>query len=236
MDIVMAWLGALMRTCVLVCAAVACGSGPATSALAPSAEPSTVPTPRATATPPPAGCDSGFVVRGGRVTVRISERAGPVPIHEAVIESRQISGGFALAAPNTFAACSAVAIDLRGLRSLDEFPGEDVSNRDEVIHKDLLETEKDPFAILRPHGAAGVPGPLPTRGHWSFALRGELTLHGHTKDVTWSVQADRDGMALHATAKTAFAFDDFGIEVPNQILNLAEQIRLDVELDAEASP
>ena len=165
MDIVMAWLGALMRTCVLVCAAVACGSGPATSALAPSAEPSTVPTPRATATPPPAGCDSGFVVRGGRVTVRISERAGPVPIHEAVIESRQISGGFALAAPNTFAACSAVAIDLRGLRSLDEFPGEDVSNRDEVIHKDLLETEKDPFAILRPHGAAGVPAPLPLLCH-----------------------------------------------------------------------
>lgn len=217
-------------------------AGCGTSAeIAPSAGPVATSSPTATPTPsaqpPPRGCDSGFVVRSGHVTIRISEKVGPVTIHEAVLEADQVTGGFALAGTGAFEQCSTVVVDLRGLRSTDEFPGpESVKDRDEVVHKDLLETAKFPYAVLRIRAGGNVPSPVPAVGHWSFPLSGELTLHNLAREVEWQVDATRQGSALTAAATATLTFDDFRIDRPDQILGLDEKIRIAVQIQAEALP
>src|SRR5688500_8529586 len=58
--------------------------------LPPSAEASTstpaTARPQPTIATPPDGCATGFRVRSGTIVVRITERIGPFPVHEAVIE------------------------------------------------------------------------------------------------------------------------------------------------------
>jgi hypothetical protein len=171
-------------------------------------------------------------VRSGAIVVRITERIGPIPVHEAVIEGDTVNGGFVFSA-GRFDGCSAVVADLRRLRSTDSVPGEDMRNRDEKIHEDFLETDRYPHAVVTLAGVAGIPDPLPARGEWNATISGDLTLHGRTRPVEWSVRASRAGTALDATATTSVTFEDFDIFRPTQFLSLGEKIRIEVRIAAE---
>src|SRR6185503_15273620 len=96
--------------------------------------------------------------------------------------------------------------DLRKLRSTDSVPGEDVRQRDVHVHEEFLETEIFPHAVLTLAGITGVPDPLPAQGIWSATISGDLTLHGRTKPVQWTVSATRTGASLTATATTTIRF------------------------------
>jgi hypothetical protein len=171
-------------------------------------------------------------VRSGAIVVCITERIGPIPVHEAVIEGDTVNGGFVFTA-GRFDACSAVVADLRRLRSTDSVPGEDMRNRDEKIHADFLETDRYPHAVVTLAGVTGIPDPLPARGEWNATISGDLTLHGRTRPVEWSVRASRAGNALDATATTSVSFEDFDIFRPTQFLSLGERIRIEVRIAAE---
>jgi polyisoprenoid-binding protein YceI len=189
--------------------------------------------PRPAIATPPDGCATGFRVRSGSIVVRITERIGPFPVHEAVIEGDTVTGGFVFGGAGRFDACSAVVADLRRLRSTDSVPGEDMRSRDEKIHEDFLETERYPHAVVTLAGVAGIPDPLPARGEWNATISGDLTLHGRTRPVEWSVHASRSATALDATATTSVTFEDFDIFRPTQFLSLAERIRIEVRIAAE---
>ena len=191
------------------------------------------PRPLASVAAPPDGCAAGYRVRSGSIVVRITERIGPIPVHEAVIEGDTLSGGFAFSGAGRFDGCSAVIADLRRLRSTDSVPGEDMRNRDEKIHEDFLETDRYPHAVVTLAGVAGIPDPLPARGEWNATISGDLTLHGRTRPVEWSVRASRAGTALDATATTSVSFEEFEIFRPTQFLSLAEKIRIEVRIAAE---
>ena len=169
-------------------------------------------------------------MQSGSIVVRISERVGPIPVHEAVVESDAVSGAFVLSGARRFGACSAIVADLRKLRSTDSVPGEDVRQRDEHIHEEFLETETYPYAVLALAGIDGVPDPLPATGRWDATVVGDMTLHGKTRAVTWKVSATREGDALMATATTEIRFADFEILRPNQVLSLGEAIRVEVKV------
>jgi polyisoprenoid-binding protein YceI len=224
---------------VLLClAAAACApagtsapSSPA-AATATSVAPDTA-RPTTTSGAPPEGCASGYRVRSGSIVVRITEHIGPIPVHEAVMEGDVVSGGFAFEPAGRFSTCSAMTADLRRLRSTDSIPGEDVRKRDERVHGDFLETRRYPHAVLGLSAVTGIPHPLPARGEWNATITGELTLHGRTRPVEWSVRATRDEVSLGATATTSVVFEDFNIERPVQFLSLDERIRIEVRIQAE---
>jgi len=188
------------------------------------------PRPSVSVAPPPAGCANGFAVQSGSIVVRITERVGPIAVHEAVIESDALSGAFVVSGARRFDSCSAIVADLRKLRSTDSVPGEDVRQRDEHIHEEFLETATFPYAVLALAGIDGVPDPLPASGTWQATVVGDMTLHGKTRPVSWKVSATRDGESLTATATAEIQFADFNIFRPNQVLSLGEAIRVEVKV------
>ena len=73
---------------------------------------------------------------------------------------------------------------------------------------------------------------LPTSGDVSFQLTGDLTVHGTTHPVTWTVTATAaNGTDLTGTAVTSFTFADFGISQPRVPVVLSVEDTIKLELD-----
>ena len=79
--------------------------------------------------------------------------------------------------------------------------------------------------------------PLPASGTFTFTLTGNMTIHGVTKEVTFDVQAKRDGADLAATATAApsWKFGDFGMTAPSlpfRVVSIVDELRIVVDLVA----
>ncbi len=119
---------------------------------------------------------------------------------------------------------SEIRVDLASLAT-------DNERRDGYVRRRTLEVEQYPEAILVPRRFIGLEGPLPDSGSKQFQLEADLTLHGHTKTVTWDVMATFGPDAITGLATTEFTFDTFGISVPSvaRVLSVADNIRLELE-------
>lgn len=193
----------------------------------------TAPTPGPAATLAPPACQSGFAAReGSRTTIRVREQLGFIPApFDAVMATEALSGSFSLAADGSFEPCSRLVVDVRSVRSADTHLHPEILERDRAIAH-LLGSANFPTAVLVPIRAEGLPAPLPERGTWTFTLRSKLTIREIERDIAWDVTATRDGPSIEATATTAFAFPEFDIERPQQVLSLEDKIRLEVKLVA----
>jgi hypothetical protein len=211
---------------------VACGS-PAVADPAPTVRFTPEPAATPTAAPTPAPCTDGFTAReGSRTTIRVREQLGFIPApFDAVMTTSSMAGSFAFSPDGSFAACSRLIVDVRSIRSADTHLHPDILNRDEAI-AELLDSRRFATATLVPVRADGLPSPLPERGTWTFTLHTKLTIREIQREIAWAVSATRDGGSIDATATTAFAFPEFEIERPSQVLSLEDKIRLEVKLVA----
>src|SRR3954466_13161066 len=193
-------------------------------------------TPASSASAQPAGTVSAsgpwtFTVdSSSKTTVRVREVLAQIRAPgDAVLTATGMKGTFTLKTDGTFAAGSKITIDLTTLRS-------DQSQRDGFIKDNTLETRRFPTAEFVPEKATGATLPLPISGELKLAVAGKMTVHGKTKDVTFTVTAKRDGPKLTATATAdpSWTFADFGMTVPRvaSVLSIEDEIRVEISLVA----
>lgn len=211
---------------------VACGaSAPPASSLAASTN-TTAPTPTATisATVSASGPWTFTVASSSKTTVRVREVLAQIRLPgDATLTATGMKGTFVLNADGTFAPTSKITADLTTLRS-------DQSQRDEFIKDNTLQTRRFPTAEFVPTKTSGLTLPLAASGDLAFTLTGSMTVHGVTKEVTFSVKGTRDGAKLTATATAdpAWKFADFGMTTPRvaSVLSIEDQIRVEIALVA----
>ena len=145
--------------------------------------------------------------------------------NDAVGATKEVSGVIVLAPDGAIQPeGSEVRIDLASLAT-------DNPRRDGYVRGRTLEVEQFPEAILVPRRFIGLEGPLPESGSKQFQLEADLTLHGHTRTLTWEVMATFGPDTITGLATTAFTFDTFEIPIPAvaRVLSVADDIRLELE-------
>lgn len=147
--------------------------------------------------------------------------------------TNDIEGTFYLTADgtalDTTAGDSIFTVDLRSLTS-------DESRRDNRV-QEALETDRYPTATFVITGVSGYDPAVPEGSEQDLTMTGLLTLHGVTKEVTWDVQARREGNGISALATVNFLYSDFGITPPNiaGFVSVEDDVTLQVQIVAELS-
>lgn len=207
---------------------IACG--------APAAAPSPTPTATPTATPTPAAttASSAWTVSDrSKATVRVREQLVGVTLpSDAVLTATGGQGAFELNGDGTFATASKITFDLNTISS-------DSRDRDNFIRNDTLRVRQFPTAEFVPTRTTGLTLPLPASGSFAFKLVGNMTIRGNTKEVTFDVEAVRNGgeLTATATANPSWKFGDFGMtapSVPFRVVSIVDEIRVAIDLVATA--
>ena len=184
---------------------------------------------------PPAARAEALVLEVGPGSVaryRVRERLANLDApSDAVGETLDVSGALVFDGDGSVnPAGSIIAVGLQSLRS-------DKDKRDGFLRQNSLESNKFPTAEFVVQQAPGLPWPLPEKGDASFQLVGDMTVHGTTRPLTWDVTAQFDRGTVSGQARTAFTFDDFGIEKPSLffILSVDDDIKLELDFTASIS-
>lgn len=165
------------------------------------------------------------VARGVKLTIDPSGTQGSYQVQEqlaghdftsqAIGRTSAVAGAIVLDANGTIVPSqSNLTLDLRTLKS-------DQSMRDNYIQHDPLQTAQYPLATFAPSQATGLAWPLPASGTAKFDLAGDMTVHGTTKPLTWSVTATFGADKVTGTATTPFTFTEFGMQPPRTMIALS---------------
>jgi polyisoprenoid-binding protein YceI len=143
----------------------------------------------------------------------------------------EIEGEFYLAADGTALADgyeSQFTVDLRNLTS-------DESRRDNRV-QEALDTGQYPYAVFTITGVNGYDASIAEGEQQTLSLSGTLELHGVKREVTWEVEAFRQGDVISALATLTISFGDFGITPPTfaGLVSIDDEATLQVELIAQA--
>jgi polyisoprenoid-binding protein YceI len=198
----------------------------AQTGMAPAATATTAPI---TATSAAQGVASGIrydvVADGTTADYRVREQLVRLSApSDAVGTTSGVTGSLVLGSDGKVdASQSKFTVDLTSLQS-------DSSMRDGFIARSTLNTATYPTAVFVPTALQGLPSVLPTSGSQSFQLIGNLTLHGVTKPVTWTVTSAVAGNDLTGKATTAFKFEDFGMTAPKAgaVLSVVDNVTLEL--------
>jgi polyisoprenoid-binding protein YceI len=183
---------------------------------------------------------SGAPATQGAVTLVLDASASKASYHaqeqlagrnlpsEAVGTSNAVSGTVTLNPDGSVAADqSQIKVDLSKLTS-------DESRRDNYIKGSTLQISTFPMATFTPRQVQGLPTPLPTSGQATFALSGDLTVHGVTRPVTWQVTAQFDPTLVSGSATTNVNISDFGMTPPKAgpVLSIQDALTLELTFSA----
>lgn len=220
---------------VLALSIVACATSP-TPTPQPTAAPTkaTAPTPvPPTAAPTQAASASGDTVKlvmvpgKNEARYRVREQLANVSLpNDAVGATKEITGTIVGKLDGTIvSAQSKFRVDMRTLKS-------DRDQRDNFLRRNVLETDKYPFAEFVPIEAPGLPLKLPADGKVEFKLVGDLTIRDVTKRVTWDAQGTVTGDEASGTAATRFNFAYFNLTRPSVpvVLSIEDNIILEIDV------
>ena len=218
---------------VVVVPLVAAACGAASVAVDPTAAPTTAaPSTAASTATGPSSALTWTVTDTSKVTVRVREQLASLNFpSDAVLVATGAKGAFTVNDDGTFAPGSQISFDVSSLTS-------DQSQRDSFVKQSVLNTRQFPTATFVPTKATGgLTLPLAATAHTTFTLAGKLTIHGTTKDVTFTVDCTRNGGDLTATATLAptVKFGDFGMQqpaAPGRVLSVVDEIKMTVDLVA----
>ena len=205
----------------------------ATASATASAASTAAATPSATAPAPATDAKTWTVDSASKATVRVREQLVGVSLpSDAVLVATGAAGSFTLNSDLTFTAESKITFNLTTLAS-------DSRDRDNFVKQDTLNTRQFPSATFVPKTTSGLAS-LPASGTFAFKLSGDLTIHGKTKAVTFSVSATRSGAELKATATLdpTVTFGDFGMSAPSvpfRVVSVVDEIRIVVDLVANGA-
>jgi polyisoprenoid-binding protein YceI len=163
---------------------------------------------------------------GNEARYRVREQLAGFDLpNDAVGVTKDISGQFVVDSDGKIVRDSSkIVVLLTGLKS-------DKSRRDGFLQRSTLETSKFPQVELVPVSFDGINAPLPSGASKTFALVGDLTVHGVTRPTMWHVTAHAEGNDIVGTAMTAFTFKDFELAQPRVpvVLSVADTIKLEYD-------
>ncbi len=172
----------------------------------------------------PEGNEARFIVR--------EQLAGATLPNDAVGSTRAISGAIVLdKSGRVDRSVSRIVVVLDSLKS-------DQDRRDRYIKRRTLVTDSFPTADFVPTELRGFPAKLPASGPITFAILGDLTLHGVTRPVSWEATATVNGSTIAGRATTRLKFGDFGMERPRVmvVLSVEDDIKLEYDFRFVAAP
>jgi polyisoprenoid-binding protein YceI len=150
---------------------------------------------------------------------------------DAVGTTEVITGTLVIGPDGSVGSQSKITVDLRTLKS-------DQEMRDGYVQRATLETAKFPLLEFVPTKFQGMPVPLPSPPQAQaigFQMIGNMTLHGVTKPVTWSVIATLRGETVAGRATTTLLFSDFNMTKPSVALLLTADDRIQLEVEFRCS-
>ncbi len=111
----------------------------------------------------------------------------------------------------------------------------DSERRDNYVRRRTLEVEEYPEAVLIPLRFIGLSFPMAQSGSVTFQLETNLTLHGVTQPVAWTVTADLSPSLVTGVATASFPFETFDLTKPSvaRVLSVADEIRLELDFVLE---
>ena len=166
--------------------------------------------------PAPASFDGTWQVNGSFgsmkdfsaswVGYRVQEKLAGVGGHTAVGRTPKVSGSMTLT--GSIVDNVQITADLTALAS-------DDSNRDDQLRRQAIQTDTYPTAMFKTIQPVDL-GTLPADGKIvSVTATGALTLHGKTKTVQITLQAQRRGGIIAVAGSVPIVFADFGFQGPN---------------------
>jgi polyisoprenoid-binding protein YceI len=146
--------------------------------------------------------------------------------------TNEVEGAFYLTADGSALADgyeSQFTVDLRNLTS-------DESRRDNRV-QEALETDTYPTAVFTIAEVTGYDPSVAEGEQQTLSLSGTLDLHGVQREVTWEVEAFREGNVISARATITISFDDYSITAPTfaGLVSIDDEATLQVELIAQAA-
>lgn len=186
------------------------------------------PAPLALSSPAASGSASSFTgdwkvgdgsEAGYRVREQFINQPGPT---EAVARTSKISGGLRVQASGSTLQASSLhfTADLAALQSQDKYANYQVYQRDFFIRTIYLQTDQFPKADFTASPVSIPPGI--ESGPVSITVSGKLTVHGVTKSVTTTLQAQRSTSGIEVAGSINTDMRDFGVEVPSISFTQAE--------------
>jgi polyisoprenoid-binding protein YceI len=173
------------------------------------------------------------VASGSLAGYRVSEKfAGQASSHEAVAQTSSVSGSLAVAgsAGALQANGISVVVDLASLHSVDTVLGLNVSNRDRIVTQSLS-IQQFPQATFKADAFA-IPTGLESGQAVTLSLPGQLTIHGVTRPVTASIQAQLSGDTVQVAGSIATNMTDFGITPPALSISVVQpQVTIEFKLN-----
>lgn len=146
------------------------------------------------------------VASGSEAGYRVREKLANLPAQsDAVGRTPDVTGSAVIADSSVTAA--SFEVDVTTLKS-------DEGRRDNRIRTSGLESDKYPEATFT------LTEPIPIDADTdaasvNFEAKGDLTLHGVTKEVTIPIEATRNGDRLELVGSITFPFSDFAIDPPS---------------------
>ena len=150
---------------------------------------------------------------------------------DAIGKTTAVSGSVTIKADGSIdPSSSKFTVDLSTLVS-------DEAMRDNFIKRNTLQTNQYPDATFVPKQTTGLPNPLPSSGQVNFQLTGDMTIHGTTKSITWTVTGTVNGSSATGVATTSFKFEDFGLSQPqvSVVLSVVDLITLEIDGSLQSS-
>lgn len=141
----------------------------------------------------------------------------------AVGSTSGVSGSLTLTADGQLAQAERITVDLTTLKS-------DESMRDNFVQRNTLQTTQYPTTVFSPSAITGLSS-LPTSGSSTFQMSGDLTVHGVTKPLTWTVTAQFQNGQVSGKATAPFTITEFGMTLPKAGPVLSVQDAGTLELD-----
>ena len=143
---------------------------------------------------------------------RVKEELAGTGANMAVGRTQNVSGSLTI--DGTTITAMQVSVDMTTLQS-------DDSRRDERLRTDGLQTDQFPTATFVLTAPIDL-GTVPKDGQTIQAVAvGDLTLHGVTRSVEISIQAQRTGNEIEAIGSVDVALTDYAIEAPTGFLVLS---------------
>lgn len=171
------------------------------------------------------------VTTGSLAGYRVKELfVGETSKHEAVARTSAVSGGMtATGDPTSGFTITKVSIvaDLSQLHSVDAVAGRNVTQRDFFVSRQM-DLQSFPNAAFSADSIKVQP--TGSSSKVSLQLSGSLTIHGVTKPVTASAQAQLSGAKLEVAGSLTIDMTDFGV-TPPQVPFTAVDSQVVVEFD-----
>jgi polyisoprenoid-binding protein YceI len=161
------------------------------------------------------GLAGTWTVNNGSVArYRVKELfVGETAKHDAVAQTSSVTGTMSVSGDSSGYQASGITVtaDLSTLHSIDTVAGRNVSQRDGIVSRQL-DVQQFPNAKFTATSAS-VPASF-TSGKVDITVAGTLAIHGVTKDVTVTGQAQMVGDKIEVAGSVAINMADYGVSPP----------------------